>query len=486
MNQPNEESQPNEFKNDTSFREVRSGSKLDKAFPSLWTLGLLISIIILLSLASGWKVVNLGLEKAKLERDIRANKAIRAELPGLETQKNKLRKEIDALKQSKELEELKNRNLKENNKNIQTNLSEMSSTLNNKESQLKEVEEKYAKLGSKIQIAKSDLDNLEPRLKLEQNFVRELEQKISTNQNKVSALEAETKGLELQKKNLQKEKDRILEGLNSLNEDRGRLQNLSEIFRGVADDMSTSRANIDNETKQLEIATKGIEAGKEDLLRAANSMSNKSKEIEAAVNQIEVIQKNFKTAQGDLNKSISESQEQIRSLKEIINNQSIHLEKNIKKSGDNINNFQASVKGVQNVTTKYEDELESLQKKIEIAEKTSNSMRSLEGSLIELKNKMSSRSDDFTNLFASADKQFETFGSNLDRALEDVKERHMRVEIEIDKAIGHNNEQNKIIEERHRGVNKNLKEIDEKTKENRSLIEKMTDQIKKLFNKNIN
>jgi chromosome segregation ATPase len=486
MSQANQENQPNEFKNDTSFREVRSGSKLDKAFPSLWTLGLLISIIIVLSLASGWKVVNLGLEKAKLERDIRANKAIRAELPGLEMQKNKLRKEIDALKQSKELEELKNRNLKENNKKIQTNLSEMSATLNNKESKLKEAKDKYAKLGSRIRTAQTDLDNLEPRLKLEQNFVKELKQKISTNQTKVSALEAETKGLELQKKNLQKEKDRVLEGLNSLNEDRGRLQKLSERFRGVADDMSTSRAKIDNETKQLEIATKGIEAGKEDLLRAANSMSNKSEEIEAVVNQIEVIQENFKTAQGDLNKSISESQEQITFLKEIINNQSMQIEKNIKKSSDDINNFQASVKGVQNVTTKYEDELESLQKKLEIAEKTSNSMRSLEGSLIELKNNMSSKSDDFTNLFSSADKQFKTFGSNLDRALEDVKERHMRVELEVDKAIGRNNEQNKIIEERYRGVNKNLKEIDEKAKENRSLIEKIKDQINKLFNKNIN
>lgn len=268
--------------------------------------------------------------------------------------------------------------------------------------------------------------------------------------------------------------------LESIEENRGELRKLSEDFKDVASNIERSRASIDNETTQLGIATRGIEAGKEDLLRAANSMSDKSKEIESAVNQIEVIQKNFKTAQGELNKSISESQQQIRSLKEIINNQSMQLEKNIKKSGDNINNFQASVKGVQNVTTQYEDELESLQNKLEIAEKASNSMRSLEDSLLELKNKMSSKSDDFKSLFARADNQFETFGNNLDRALEGVESRHMRVEIELDKAIGRNNKEKKIIEEQNRRVDQSLKEMDEKAEENRGWIEKMRKQIEEL------
>ena len=101
MNQNSEENRNNEIEKDSSSGKVINGSRLDQAFPSLLTLGLLVSAVIVLSLVSGWKVVNLGLEEAKLDRDIKANKAIREEIPRLQNEENELRKKRNPKKKKK-------------------------------------------------------------------------------------------------------------------------------------------------------------------------------------------------------------------------------------------------------------------------------------------------------------------------------------------------------------------------------------------------
>ena len=50
-------------------RQTRVGSALDKAFPSPWILGGLVFLVVLLSVLSGWKIVNLERERAVLESE---------------------------------------------------------------------------------------------------------------------------------------------------------------------------------------------------------------------------------------------------------------------------------------------------------------------------------------------------------------------------------------------------------------------------------
>jgi len=93
----------------------RRSSALDRGFPSGKILGGFVVLIILLQVIAGWKVVNLGQEKAEvtrlrslLEKDIKDHEYLTRELPGLkkewgetETNVRHLRGEVAALEKQR-------------------------------------------------------------------------------------------------------------------------------------------------------------------------------------------------------------------------------------------------------------------------------------------------------------------------------------------------------------------------------------------------
>jgi chromosome segregation ATPase len=461
MSQANEENQSNEFKNDASSSRVRNGSELDKAFPSTLTLGFLVIMVITLSLVTGWKVVNLGLEKAELERDLKTNKAIREEIPRLQTEENELRKKRDQIKSEKETQEIEYKILLENQKRAQKDLTNLNSIRDSQESEFTRKEKRLTEMQAKLMAASNDHDNLSGRLKAKKILEKTLQGNIDTFNSEIIELKAKESGLILEQEKMQEIRNRMQQELKSIEENREDMRKLSDDFSEVAANMKRSRDSIESEIRQLATATRGLESEQQVLIKAADSISDKSREIDSVVSQVEAIRRNFKTTQGKLGESISESQDQIRSLKEIINKESVQLRKNIQKNDDNIDGFEASLKGVQRVTAEYEDNLKTLQDKLTIAEQTSNSMKSLESSLMEQKNKITSNADNFDGLFAQVNNQFKNFNQNLDHTLNQVNDKYKKADKDLAQFISRAKENNKKIDDQEQRIVKGLEEVKE-------------------------
>ncbi len=79
-------------------------STLDFAFPPIWVMGVAVLLVVLMTVLSGWKIVNLEYERADvkaerklLEHDLQTYHAIRQELPVLEKRHQDLTREVSDL-----------------------------------------------------------------------------------------------------------------------------------------------------------------------------------------------------------------------------------------------------------------------------------------------------------------------------------------------------------------------------------------------------
>ena len=254
-------------------------SALDRKFPSVWLIGTGIFLVILLTLWSGWKIVNIERERAHveserrlLERDKEAYEKILKELPELEDRQQDLFRELSdqqgKVKNAKTILE----NLNTQVKAAHYELERAKTESNEAKAEAKVLRDKSAALKSEIQ---DDISEAVYRKQQVEGFSQTeklLRQSNSQLQVQVAQRNADLSGLKQEIQN----KKQILE---HMAQDTAELNKLSERFNIIAKNMEASQQAASDVIQGLNTKAMGLNS-------AVDSVNSQSQAISAQIQAV--------------------------------------------------------------------------------------------------------------------------------------------------------------------------------------------------------
>jgi chromosome segregation ATPase len=252
------------------------GGALDRTFIPAWLLGSVILVVIILTVLSGWKIVNLEMERVEvaserslLERDIQAYASIQKELPALEERQQAWTKEFNELEGKVQTARTRLESLTIQAEAEQLSRDKAKAELTTAQVDTQTNRKVYADLQSKIQTARSQSQRLTQQVESLGAQEETLRRSTGQLQKKAGELQADISKLEKERKN----KQQVLE---LMARDTSELKTLSKRFDDIAKNMELSNQEV-NET------LKGLNEQTKELTQAVEVVSSNAKDISSQV-----------------------------------------------------------------------------------------------------------------------------------------------------------------------------------------------------------
>ncbi|RJR21399.1 MAG: hypothetical protein C4582_07895, partial [Desulfobacteraceae bacterium] len=218
-----------------------SGSALDRSFFPLWSMWIALILVILLTMLSGWKIINLERERSSveskrllLERDKQAYADIQKELPSLEKRKQALISEVSELEGKERSAKVRYESITTQYNVAYSNLEKALAEREQAQAASQAARQEFASLQADIQKGRIDSQNLKQQVEAlhaqEQTFGKSAKQL----REQVAQIEADISGLEREREN----KKKMLE---QMSQETSELQKISKRFDGIADNLEVSR-----------------------------------------------------------------------------------------------------------------------------------------------------------------------------------------------------------------------------------------------------
>ena len=340
----------------------REGSRLDRGFPMVKILLIILGFVFFFQIISAWKIINLEKEKGKLEDEktvFETNKEnyyfIMQKLPELqrtngelETVRHELRGEINDLKLEsiQVVEELKKNQklsteLKSANKIVEINLRDMKKLASEKKSERDELNREASSLNAKITDYQSDI-----------NVYQDKERTLKEG---VGRLEEEKKILELEIARLGAREDELLKLKNSNTELMDIVKNLKNTPQEFNQFQGEAKAKFENAVKGLESTTDTIKRTSQKFTQSQSEANAKFKETVDNLNntssKLVKITTNYSTkieqATTNLNENIvqlSTMRSELANLPLQLNNSANQVDNELKIVNQRLKEFETSQK----------------------------------------------------------------------------------------------------------------------------------------------
>jgi len=291
----------------TNLEPHNSGSALDRSFFPVWSMGVALILVILLTLLSGWKIINLESERSSvesqrllLERDKQAYADIQKELPSLERRKQAIISEFSELEGKGRSAQVRYESITVQSNAAQSNLEKALAERDQAQAASQAARQELASLQADIQKARVDSQNLKQQVEAlraeEQTFGKSAKQL----REQVAQIEADISGLERERQNRKK----ILE---QMSQDTSELQKISKRFDGIAYNLEVSHKAADEAIKSLHFEsqkfTKAVEEVNKQtqgLAKETQVVSREAGNFATAVQGIHSSGQTVKQASGDI------------------------------------------------------------------------------------------------------------------------------------------------------------------------------------------
>lgn len=290
----------------------RKGAALDRTFPPLWLMGGIVLVVIILTLLSGWKIVNLEKERTDvvtqrklLDRDKKAFAALRQELPVLEARQEALIRENNDLKglinsHTARLESLKTR-MKTTLNGLRKTEEDRQRAENDQKRALVDTDQARkikAELETAIKRNQADLENLSQQVSLSRAQEAEFNRMIKQYHRDVARLEADIKGLEQQRQNKQKVLARMAE-------DKSDLISLASGFKKISMSMENSLQSLNKTTLALDLRNKELSQTITGVDDQSNVLAHQTKAVTDETGRLTQVVKGITEDSRQINKAAS-------------------------------------------------------------------------------------------------------------------------------------------------------------------------------------
>lgn len=276
-------------------------------FPSIALMGTAIFLVVLMTVLSGWKIVNLEHEWVQLEnkqrlldRDLAAYAKILEELPKLEDRQQGLIREVKELDGKVQSSKTTYENLTTQTDTARSDLDKAKALSSEAQEAAKAARDSLASIQGEIQIKRPELQNLEQKVGALKDEEKSRRTRRDQLEQEISKLQADVDGLEQQKQN----KKKVLE---QMAQDAGVLQSLSARFGTIADGLEASRKNTDKTVESWKAQAQsigdtlgGIREKAQDFSKQVQGISGETGNLANAIKGFQSSTKTTQQAAADL------------------------------------------------------------------------------------------------------------------------------------------------------------------------------------------
>lgn len=349
----------------------KAASALDRSFPSVWLFSGAILLVIVLTVLSGWKIINLEHERNQiifenrlLEQKVQSHSEILKQLPLLESRQNNLKVQVDDLEGK-----LKAARAEKDSMQIQASEAAERHAKANSQRQIDEeaanaARKELANLQSEIMNARNQSGNLETTVQALMVQEKSLRGNINELNNQKSGLQADITGLEKEKIN----KKKILD---SMALETSELQRIHLKFVTIAEKLETAKNVTENTIQKLQFQSGSLENTLTEIKNQKQVLGQEYQNIKNSVSE-------FKSATDSTNKAASELKSSSTSLSqttEVLKRIIMETEGSIKEQ----------LSGVRQATEKFDLQTAELNKILDEAKKNnvdiSYQIKSLSGNV---------------------------------------------------------------------------------------------------------
>lgn len=358
-------------------RDAVWGSALDRAFPSPWLIGGLIFFVVVLSVLSGWKIVNLGRERAildserkLLERDKKAYSSILKDLPQMEQKKQALQTALADLQGQVDALNIRSKSLRIKTQSTREELERAKAERTETVEAASAARKEYTKLHGMIETARGQLPTLQQQVADLKEQRETLWKNTIRLQTQDSSLQADIQGLEEKRLN----KETILK---QMTQDTGVLYSLSKKFEQIYRDLERSRKNADsavqglnNQSQQLSKAIENVSFQGNALSSQVQGISGETKNLSSIAQSInntdktvKQVSKTLQTGGTSLDTAVNQLNTASQSIQNKAENFTITMNGSLQKIQTNLDTFQSKVGLLGSITEKLNAFAITLQQK---------------------------------------------------------------------------------------------------------------------------
>ena len=358
---------------------------LDKPLPSLVTMGILIALIVVLSVLSGWKIVNLEQERTVLvgnqialdkdrtqfEKDIQTHSEILIQLPKLRTQQQGA--------------DVKLVETEAHVKAAEGSLAALANKTN-------KVEEEYLIFKNKItdsQILLTTNQKKTEELKKEQAVLEQKNAEFSVNiSNQQNRHEAAKKDAMTEQKRLAELKDSIVQyekrlaeldaTIRKLTGSEAPIANLTEQLTGLKTQIGDIVKDASTASKTLGTASQQVTSDASVLTASVNKASEATTAIQKVSGQIDGLSERFATRQKNLDQGMTTFTNTIDAIATVSNDKLMPAISAVKEKSDQFSEISKRLSDERQTITK---DMEELSKSIETLKGMSEKIKSANDSL---------------------------------------------------------------------------------------------------------
>ena len=467
--------------NETSKNIKSTRGALDRSFPPVWIIAIVIFVIVILTIISGWKIFNLEQERHHLVqlryqietdrqllgRDLAAHSEILKQLPTLENRHNDFSAKILSLEGQIRAANLTYEGLQASITTSEELLSRAKTQKRLDETAASTARKELASLESNISASRNQSANLELSVKTLTQREKALSENANELKNTLSTLSAEIKGLDI-------EKDRKKTLLDQISIETGEIQKFSFRFTSIADNLEKTQKTADEvilglktqsgtfsatlegvktqnkilseESEKLKSENLILSKSNEVIKRASSGISNASSQLKETTDKFEknlaetvIFREEFFAITRQVTQNLDNQVLEIGSIIKTIQSTSKLVEGQVNRligsitSFDlNVDSFQEKIKGVSQISDTYSNSASETKNKINTL---SNANDTLEKEIETLK-----------NLTATAREQLDGQNGLLGKILIEV---YAKIE-NISNSINFINKEIELIE--HRGI----------------------------------
>jgi chromosome segregation ATPase len=326
-------------------------SALDFAFPPVWVMGVSVLLVVLMTVLSGWKIVNLEYERAGvnaerklLEHDKQTYYAIHQELPVLEKRHQDLTREVSDLTGKVQSERTVMESLAIQKDAVLVELEKAKAEAKETQEAAQAARNTFAALQSDIQVKRPQAEQLKLEVQLLQTQTKTLSTTITDLQNQVSSAKADISGLDKQKEN-----SKLV--LEQMTQDTGQLQVLSGRFNTVANELEAALNDPKKGlTKELKNAVGAVDTQAQGLSTYVHTVSQDSGNfkmiVKSAGQQVESLTQTLDDPQNGLKSGVSAVTNTVGTLGKTVTT----LDGNVGMLQTKINGVDSAIGGLQKAT----------------------------------------------------------------------------------------------------------------------------------------
>lgn len=393
-------------------------------FPSVAVMGTAVFVVVLMMVISGWKIVNLEQERARvdidrrlLERDRLAYSKILEELPGLEDKRQVRIREVAELEGKVQSSRTVLESLTTQKDLARSELDRAKALEREAEEAAKAARDTFANLQGEIQTKRPELQSLEQKIAATSEEEKALRNKRDQLQKDIARLEADVAGLEQQKQN----RKQVLE---QMAQDTGVLQSLSTRFGKIADSLELSRKEANsavdewkNQAQSLNQAIGSIQKDTQNFSKQVQGVSSDSEILGNAVKGLPGTTKAAQKAAGDLQKAntslsgaINQIQKDANKAIEGLTVQAHSLSQSIGMIQKNVQDFSGQIQVVISYSANFADTIKDAQSTFKTAQ---IAVEDLKTSNIGLSESISQIRKDSNKAIEGLTSQTQTLGTSL-------------------------------------------------------------------------